>query len=574
MKCGIIKVYIVFLAMTFQYRKLTYNNIMRLVRFAFLLVFCLSVLTPPLLAQAQTTSLENGDVVREQETGKLYQVTSVQIGSKIKKYKRLLQDQQSVSTSLRANKTAIKSASKNTLSRYELNDLVLVPKNTQSNVVEYDMYRIFSNRTIKQLVMNENSAVSSGYVSAFYATQEEIDRQIYTKQDPIYFTGTTNSTSNVYKESGRLTEKENGNRIYRAVLPQGENQCSITGNVVAVIGKPGVEYATITSGASLSNLQGGNVLILLQQTSRDNTDSSFVLECRQVNPLHTETINTATLPAQKTTYTKTGTGEALLNITLPQGFHSCIITDSSGSTDNLQLTATNDANFNTLSVIPGGKTYIVNVKTQIANQSNFLEHWTIECHEPQNISLTQNMITLVQGTGYPYGFKLNWAPNTTMIQCKGYQNPDDANIVFYKDAGQKQSAFTLQPTTSTPNNPSAFLSINPRTINPHQKWTAVCKSQNTTLQTSQYNPNITPLVTSATKTTPHPTNNNPNLLRNVVAKADGINCANHLLDLDDVVGDTLLVSQDLCIQYTTINQLLTSGNYSSNESIIRVKRAR
>ena len=73
---------------------------------------------------------------------------------------------------------------------------------------------------------------------------------------------------------------------------------------------------------------------------------------------------------------------------------------------------------------------------------------------------------------------------------------------------------------------------------------------------------ITPLVfNEELRTTPSSSNTNFNLVRNVVSKQNGTECANHLLNTDQYVGDAMFIPEDLCIQFVERTDVLYRGRY-------------
>ena len=550
-----------------RYSKLTKNNryILHIVHFSIAVVLCLSSFTPYSSPHAQTSSLENGDIVREQETGNLYQVATVLLNDQTKKYKRFLRDQQSVGTALYTSANPTKSVTQRTLAQYELNDVVLVQK-PESNVLEYDFYRIFPNNTVKQLIMSRPDMLNSGYVPAFYATQAEIDR--YAKAEPLYYTGTTRNESNVYRDASTLKPNENRTRIYKAIIPEGENRCSLQGDFVAVIGKPGATYTTITNNvgwASLSGLQGGAVTVYLQ-TFVETPYPSFTLECRQTSPLNEHIIDTVALPNSEITFTKTGTGEQSFDMVLAEGFHYCTIMSNEKSarnplSENLYVqNRETSAQFPLNSVIVG-KRYGIHITNLSSMKPSYQGAWTLQCYRPHTIPLNPNTVNRITGNGSPSVFRLSWASGTKLLRCRG----SDSHISLYNNALDIWQVVTaVQPEAHSVSG-NAFLSVNA-----NQAWTVFCSSSDAVPETRKQNINYTPFITGPQTTQSLRDPNNPNLLRNVVARADGVTCANHLLGLDALVGDILLVPEDLCIRYITVDIPFIGGIYDATTSTIRI----
>ena len=132
------------------------------------------------------------------------------------------------------------------------------------------------------------------------------------------------------------------------------------------------------------------------------------------------------------------------------------------------------------------------------------------------------------------------------------------------------STYYTKPGTDDPHKDynTTFLRILISRFPSQPQWTVLCRSQDT-VPPEQQDINFTPFITGP-KVEPHPTNKNPNLLRNVVAKADGINCANHLLGLEDVIADVLLVPENLCIKFITIHGDNVNGLYGKSTKTLSI----
>ena len=176
-------------------------------------------------------------------------------------------------------------------------------------------------------------------LNMFVVVQQE--HQAYGAIHNVIRTDAGDIYTNVYKHRGTLGK---GDYIFNAVIPQGKNRCSVKGDVVVIIGKPGINYVTITeekTHQSLNTLYGGYVTIYVQPISDHNPYASFALECRHETQSDTATIDTATLPAPKVVYTRTGTGQESFYINLPEEFYQCSVTSDSNAIQNLFISGDN-----------------------------------------------------------------------------------------------------------------------------------------------------------------------------------------------------------------------------------------
>ena len=263
------------------------------------------------------------------------------------------------------------------------------------------------------------------------------------------------------------------------------------------------------SYASLGELQGGNVTIYIQLTNLDNPTPSFTLECQQVSSLNIHTIDTTTLPDPEITFTSpTYTGEQTFEMILPAGYHYCETQDSNGNAfnpfdENLDIIKYENGSrwvFNELLFV-GGKTYNISVEAD-PNLPIYQGTWTIQCHAPQTITLTPNVLTRVTGVGYPTWFTLDWTTGTEAITCRpgnakgegayirGFNNETNG---WYMSSQIFNGVFAgIDPKYNTP-----FLSIefyhfsNEGTIpNPSIEWIVFCKSSDSIPQKIENETNL------------------------------------------------------------------------------------
>ena len=365
-----------------------------------------------------------------------------------KKYKRLIH-RNAISLYSWLNGTTVETVLKNEFDSYTTLEVAThYPQgrgavDEQGLQVPPELWRIRNDNgilTVKRLYMSVPSAIISGYehFNIFEIKEQEIE--LYSQGDPIYFTGTDSWESNVYRKQDALQEDERGTRIYDTIIPQGENRCTIQGDVVAVVGKPGVNYVAVTEDATpddLGTVQGGNVTVYIQASDLDNQTPSFTLECQQVSSLNIHTIDTTTLPDPKITFTSpTYTGEQTFEMDLSSGFHYCSIQDSDGNgigydviNYNIDVSIENGPYIE--SIFEGGKTYNISVERRLPTIPIYEGTWTIQCHTPQTITLQPDVLNRITGTGYPTSFRLGWTPDTKYVVCIG-DDPErtGANLSF------------------------------------------------------------------------------------------------------------------------------------------------
>ena len=157
--------------------------------------------------------------------------------------------------------------------------------------------------------------------------------------------------------------------------------------------------------------------------------------------------------------------------------------------------------------------------------------WTIQCHTPNEITLDRpDVLYTINGVGT--GSFLIPLNDYLKVRC------DDRNLQLFWYRTQRRDGGYIR----TDLNVSAALQ------GPTDgRWSVKCyvKTSGDEVKLNAFIP--------GTKVEASPTNSNPNLLRNVVAAADGTNCANHLLGLEDIIADIMLVPEDLCIHYTPLS---------------------
>ena len=462
-----------------------------------------------------------------------------------------------------------------------------------------ELYLIRKDRgvlTIKRLAMRSPSVILSEYMprdginpSVFEVSKQEID--LYTQGDPIYYTGTDSWESNVYRKTDTLISDERGTRIYRTIIPTGKNECTITGYFLAVIGKPGVGYATIRPGrTSFEQVPGGNVTIYLQQTydapSQDILSSnprSFTLICEQSESLPKNTIHTS--PSTRT-FSKTGTGpDSLFLVFQDSDDHSCSLVQ--GKRDYYITEKASSPDDNPKYILITNQNAFIYVKAH--NDQTTSTKWTLHCHKISTIApLQEGIVNEIRGSG-PGTLRLNLPQDTLTLECLHRQT--DVGFIW----GSKKVAYTkdwTSPTIYIPGTPyrgrliSNFVSQiyidsnaapyyltalydTPRT----KAWTINCTTSNLQIDgieqlfnSKKNTPLISGFVQTTTSSETYP--DNPNLLRNVIAEADGVHCANHLLDIDEVIGN-LLVPPGLCIKYTEQSPGLL-GSYFYNTNVIHI----
>lgn len=541
----------------------------------FVVLVCGAVFLIQSSAQTQETIF---DVMKEQGTNNVYMTMALPDD---RKYKRLLPNTQILELYNTLN-LPTQTTPKSTLDQYTTTTLIAIsrgryapPSGIQEPVISVsDYFNITPNGEIQYLLMSAPYALDSGYNPLFYVDRKEVEGNYYTRGDSIYYTGQADYSTNTYTYTSTLRSQENNSRIFHAVIPEGQNECSIEQNYIAII-RSASDFKTILperlkQGGYENILQGGGNAIIhiqpvLDSQTTDSSDLTFTLRCRRTGPAQ-RSINTVDISDPEQSERKEGTGEEIVTLTLEAGYHACTFPgteyDVYSNSDSLNFAADGDP-------VAGGTTYTVLVDRIDNNQdTDSDQEWEIRCTKIQVIPLQQGVVNHISNTGAGV-FQLGTPSNAESLQCL---NKSQKIILLQQILPNKErtaDVLEMDIALSKRIDGSAFF-LNTRHL--ENLWSVECSVSGT--DTTNELPSIqgdipgdsesvTPLT--GTPVTASTTNNNPNLLRNVVARADEIGreknlkCANHLLDLDKStdengvgLADILLVPEDLCIQYKLI----------------------
>ena len=327
---------------------------------------------------------------------------------------------------------------------------------------------------------------------------------------------------------------------------------------MAVIGKPEQGRSYVFESASNNEIQGGNVIIYVQVIDAFQPNTSWVLECKQITSPSPTQIPQNTLLSPQISYVKDGTGDANFLATIPQGEHICV-----GRSQGFGMIINITQNNSTSSFRSGNKIEICGGVKNIHIQGEDGE-WQFECTAIEDKRIEVDTYT-ISGTGnalfYISTLKDNYACD---IASKGsvyanLQSAPNRSIIFSNNFLRHVGKVDVGKwkTKVVANTEDA-------------EWTLRCVYPFRGLEGTDLDAvHITPLVFSEEpKTTSSLSNTSSQLVRNVVSKADGTECANHLLGTDQYVGDAMLIPPDLCIQFVERTDVIYRGRYYADTNRI------
>lgn len=527
------------------------------------------------------------DVMREQGTNNIYM--TIDLSDNQGKYKRLLPNTRILELYDNLN-LPTQDTPKHTLDQYTTTTLISINRSIYSqlevqgpSISRSDFFNITPNGEIQYLLMSRPYALDSGYNSFFYVDKEEVEGGYYTKGDSIYYTGKTDYSTNIYTYTGTLRPEENRTRIFNAIIPEGENECSIERNYIAIVRDASGYKAILPDRLQSENyentlLSGGNVIIhiqpVLDSQTTDSSDLSFTLRCERTGPASgsINRIDVSALSGPEQSFEKTSTNEQIVIINLDPGYHTCSFLGN-----GVYGLYGEHADIIDGDPLAGG-TYTVLVDLYEQEKSNI--QWTIKCTKVQIIPLQPNVINQINSTT-PGVFQLGVPPTAQSLECLN-RNKQILLLQQISSSGQRTTDVLFPDIEFIKSIAGNTFFLNARHFSASNIWNAACSTTNNTsrqqIDPTSTNTSTTTLLTG-TPVAASPTNNNPNLLRNVVARADQIAeakglpqgvCANHLLDLDKStsengieLGDILLVPADLCIEYIVTNH--DGGQYIDDE---------